>query len=184
MAHEDTTTATPSPWVDAHAGLIVPGGRVLDLACGRGRHTRYLAERGFQVVAVDRNLTGVADLAGDSRIELIEADLENDPWPFVEMRFDGIVICNYLHRPHFPLLINSLNETGVLILDSRMLGMNRFDLQERMNELASRLQIIIVTSDAHPGDRDHAVNTGAIGFLQKPFEEKSLLELTGAATDN
>ena len=76
------------------------------------------------------------------------------------------------------------HETGVLILDSRTAGMNGFDLQKRMNELASRLQIIIVTSDAHPGDRDHAANTGAIGFLQKPFEEESLLELTGAATDN
>ena len=76
------------------------------------------------------------------------------------------------------------HETGVLILDSRMPGMNGFDLQERMNEVASRLQIIIVTGDAHPGDRDHAVNAGAIGFLQKPFEEESLLELIGPATDN
>jgi SAM-dependent methyltransferase len=126
MVNENTTTATPSPWVDAHAGLIVPGGRVLDLACGRGRHTRYLAERGFQVVAVDTDLTGVADLAGDSRIELIEADLENDPWPFFEMRFDGIVICNYLHRPHFPLLIDALNEAGVLIFDTFALGNERF----------------------------------------------------------
>jgi len=80
--------------------------------------------------------------------------------------------------------VPTAHETGVLILDSRMPGMNGFDLQERMNEVASRLQIIIVTGDAHPGDRDHAVNAGAIGFLQKPFEEESLLELIGPATDN
>ena len=74
--------------------------------------------------------------------------------------------------------------TGVLILDLRMPGMNGFDLQKRINELASRLQIIIVTGDAHPGDRDHAINSGAIGFLQKPFEEESLLELIGPAMKN
>jgi two-component system response regulator FixJ len=68
-------------------------------------------------------------------------------------------------------------ENGVLILDLRMPGMNGFDLQEKMNELASRLAIIMITADAQPGDREHAISSGAIGFLQKPFEEESLLEL-------
>jgi len=74
--------------------------------------------------------------------------------------------------------------TGVLILDLRMPGMNGFDLQKRLKELASGLHVIIITGDAQPGDRDHAINSGAIGFLQKPFEEDSLLELIGPAMDN
>ena len=74
--------------------------------------------------------------------------------------------------------------TGVLILDLRMPGMNGFDLQKRINELGSGLNVIIITGDAQPGDRDHAINSGAIGFLQKPFEEDSLLELIGPAMDN
>jgi len=41
----------------------------------------------------------------------------------------------------------------------------------------------MITADAHPGDRTHALNAGAIGFLQKPFEEESLLELIGPAMD-
>jgi two-component system response regulator FixJ len=76
------------------------------------------------------------------------------------------------------------HKTGVLILDLRMPGMNGFELQKRMGELASRLQIITITGDAHPGDREHAINSGAIGFLQKPFEEDSLLELIGPAMKN
>jgi len=74
--------------------------------------------------------------------------------------------------------------TGVLILDLRMPGMDGFDLQERLKELASGLHVIIITGDAHPGDRDHAIKSGAIGFLHKPFEEDSLLELIGPAMDN
>ena len=43
----------PSPWIVRHAGLIAEGGHVLDLACGGGRHTRYLRERGLRVTAID-----------------------------------------------------------------------------------------------------------------------------------
>jgi len=68
-------------------------------------------------------------------------------------------------------------QTGVLILDLRMPGMDGFELQRRMNELASRLAVIIITADEQPGDRDHALNAGAIGFLQKPFPEVALLDL-------
>jgi SAM-dependent methyltransferase len=124
MTHDDQKT--PSAWVETHAGLIRPGGRVLDLACGSGRHTRYLADRGFCVIAVDIDLTGVTALATDERVELLEADLENEAWPFVDTRFDGIVVCNYLHRPHFPLLIDALDEAGVLIFDTFAVGNERF----------------------------------------------------------
>jgi len=68
-------------------------------------------------------------------------------------------------------------ETGVLILDLRMPGMDGFALQGKMNELRSPLQIIFITADAQPGDRDHAIKNGAIGFLQKSFHDESLFEL-------
>jgi len=76
------------------------------------------------------------------------------------------------------------HERGVLILDLRMPGMDGFELQRRMNELASSVATIIITADAQPGDRDHALNAGAIGFLQKPFQEESLLELISLAMEN
>jgi two-component system response regulator FixJ len=72
---------------------------------------------------------------------------------------------------------------GVLILDLRMPGMDGFALQKRMNELESHLKTVIITGDAQPGDRDLAIKAGAIGFLHKPFEEKSLLELIPPAID-
>ena len=75
-------------------------------------------------------------------------------------------------------------KAGVLILDLRMFGMNGLDLQKRMNELASGLRVIMITGDAHPRDRNSAIKSGAIGFLQKPFEEDSLLELIGPAMKN
>ena len=68
-------------------------------------------------------------------------------------------------------------KTGVLILDLRMPGMDGFALQKKLNEYRSQLKVIFITADAQPGDRDRAVRSGAIGFLQKPFQEESLYEL-------
>jgi len=67
-------------------------------------------------------------------------------------------------------------EVGVLILDLRMPNMDGFDLQQRLNELKSKFQIIFITADARPGDREHALQSGAMAFLQKPFQEQILFE--------
>ena len=61
-----------SPWVCRHAGRIAPGSDILDLACGSGRHARFLADRGHRVTAVDTDLAGVGDLITDDRFELLE----------------------------------------------------------------------------------------------------------------
>ena len=57
------TGPEPSPWVCRWAPLIRPGGRVLDLACGSGRHVRWLAAQGFAVTAVDRDAAAVQAVA-------------------------------------------------------------------------------------------------------------------------
>src|SRR5690606_30096205 len=67
---------SPSPWVQRFAGQIVTGGRVLDLACGQGRHSRYLAGLGYQVEALDRDAAALASLAGVPGITTCEADVE------------------------------------------------------------------------------------------------------------
>ena len=73
--------------------------------------------------------------------------------------------------------IPAANQTGVLILDLRMPGMNGFDLQKRLNELASKLRIVFITADAQPGDCEHALRSGAMAFLQKPFDAREIIEL-------
>ena len=89
----------------------------------------------------------------------------------------GYSVVSYSSAQGFLDAVPVDQEAGVLILDLRMPGMNGFDLMHKMNELASKLTIIMITADAQPGDREHAIKAGARGFLQKPFEEESLLEL-------
>jgi SAM-dependent methyltransferase len=114
--HSDTEA--PSAWVERFAPLIATGGRVLDLACGRGRHARLLGHRGHNVIAVDRDPDVLCSLAGVPRTEARLIDLESGPWPFQGETFDGVVVVNYLHRPLLPLLIDSLATGGVLIYET------------------------------------------------------------------
>jgi SAM-dependent methyltransferase len=116
----------PSPWLLRHAPLIPAGGTILDLACGSGRHARWLAKQGWQVEAVDRDETAIAGLQQIPGIRAYAADLENAPWPFAGRTFDGIVVCRYLHRPLLPLLADCLSAGGVLIYETFMQGQERF----------------------------------------------------------
>ncbi len=149
-------TVAPSPWVAHWASAIAQGGPqggdeggaegesegetgggaeggpaatgwVLDLAAGGGRHTRYLRALGFRVVAVDRDVSGLADLAADPGCEVIEADLEAEPstWPLGARTFAAIVVTNYLHRPLFPQLIAALAPGGLLIYETFAQGNER-----------------------------------------------------------
>ena len=91
----------PSPWVVRFAHLVPREARVLDLACGHGRHARFFAERGARVLAVDRDADALSSLAGIRGVEVRVADLEAGDWPLGDERFDAIVVTNYLHRPLF-----------------------------------------------------------------------------------
>jgi SAM-dependent methyltransferase len=118
--------SAPSPWVERFAGLIASGGNVLDLACGGGRHGRLFLNRHHPVIFLDRDLSGVTDLQTHAAAELIEADLENGPWPLGNRMFASIVVINYLWRPLFPQIAAALAPNGVLIYETFMVGNERF----------------------------------------------------------
>ena len=116
----------PSPWLAGHFGLIRAGGRVLDLACGHGRHARALAALGHPVLAVDRDVQALATLAGTPGITTLAADLEGAPWPLADQRFDAILVSHYLHRPLFAHLLGALAGDGVLLYETFARGNEQF----------------------------------------------------------
>ncbi len=118
----------PSVWVQRFAPLIRPGGRVLDLAAGGGRHTRLMLDMGFRVTAVDRDIAGLRQLAG-GRCEIHAIDLEAGPGNALGPLgggYDGIVVTNYLHRPLFATIAAALAPNGVLIYETFAIGNERF----------------------------------------------------------
>ena len=108
--------APPSDWVVRWTPLLPPGAQVLDVACGHGRHVHWLAAAGHRIMAIDRDATLLAPLAGVATTLL--ADLEADPWPLAGRTFDAVVVTNYLWRALFPALKAAVAPGGLLIYET------------------------------------------------------------------
>jgi SAM-dependent methyltransferase len=108
----------PSPWVLRFAAHLAPGARVLDLACGHGRHARWLAARDCAVTAIDADAACAESLAGVAGVTFRCYDLEAAPWPIAARSFDAVVVVHYLHRPLLPRLAECLDEGGLLVYET------------------------------------------------------------------
>ncbi len=113
-------TENPSAWLQRWAHLIAPDSRVLDVACGAGRHMRWLAAQGHTVCGVDRNPDAVA--LAQAFGEVTCADIENGPWPFAGQIFGCVVVTNYLWRPLLPHILQTVAPGGVLIYETFAAG--------------------------------------------------------------
>jgi len=133
-----------SEWVIRWAPELPKRAEVLDVACGRGRHSRHLAALGCRVTAVDREPRASAWLADLPDVNVVISDLEADPWPFTARMFDGIVVTNYLHRPLFAQLLAALGSDGLLIYETFAAGNERFGRPSNPDFLLRRGELLEV----------------------------------------
>ncbi|ODP33971.1 bifunctional 2-polyprenyl-6-hydroxyphenol methylase/3-demethylubiquinol 3-O-methyltransferase UbiG [Pandoraea sp. ISTKB] len=120
-------TGAPSPWLMRWAHLIAPGTRALDVACGHGRHSRWLASRGVNVTAIDRDEAALATMSTLAGVTTVSADLEGAPWPLpADATFDAVIVTNYLHRPLLARIAASVAPGGVLIYETFAQGNERY----------------------------------------------------------
>lgn len=120
--YEEGQIAGPSSWLLENGDLLRPGARVLDVACGSGRHTLLLASAGFHVTAVDRDdaaiarLRTIADrlsLVVDAKVQDLETEADLGAGCC-----DVILVVHYLHRPLFPRFVRALAPGGLLLYET------------------------------------------------------------------
>jgi SAM-dependent methyltransferase len=110
-------SAAPSEWLLRFAPLIAASGVVADVACGAGRHARWLLEHGFSVVAFDRDLSRLE--LEHPRLRRREVDLESPSgFVFEDAPFDAVLVTHYLWRPLFPALLGALKPDGVFLYET------------------------------------------------------------------
>jgi SAM-dependent methyltransferase len=134
-----------SPWVKRFASRIPKDGLVLDLACGRGRHTHLLAEMGYAVLAVDQDIT-VIEQNPKPLIQSQTLNLELDDWPLEGRQFEGIVVTNYLFRPHLDQLPRMLAKGGVLIYETFAQGNGQFGKPSNPNFLLNAGELLALAA--------------------------------------
>lgn len=172
-------TEPPSAWVQRWAHLVKPAGHVLDVASGRGRHTRWFHARGHALTAVDQSVSALADIdLPKARCEKVVADLENGPWPFEGHRFDAIVVTHYLWRPLLSHLIAALAPEGVLIYETFTQGNETVGKPSRPDFVLATGELLVVCADLRivafeegfePGRGASEASSGAVAprFIQR-----------------
>jgi SAM-dependent methyltransferase len=113
-------TEAPSDWVQRWTHLVPAGGAVLDIACGFGRHMRWMSQHDHPVIGIDRAQDAVD--AAATLGEAVLADLESGRWPLPGRTFAGVVVTNYLWRPLLPVIVSSVAPGGVLIYETFAAG--------------------------------------------------------------
>lgn len=172
------SSSPPSPWITRFAPLIAERGRVLDVACGSGRHARYVHSLGLQVTGVDRDALSIADLRADLPGQWIVADIENGPWPLPGQQFDAVIVTHYLWRPLWPQILASVAPGGLLLYETFADGNAAFGKPSRPDFLLRRGELLQVCSGWQVIAYEHVHLTQPERMVQRIAARKGLL--TGA----
>ena len=115
-------------------------GEALDVACGTGRNTHFLAEKGFHVDAVDISDYALGKVKNNAMINKIDADL--DKYNITPNKYDLIVNTNFLNRRLTSQMKDGLKSGGVIVFETFILAHGDFkhettnlDYLLRKNEL-------------------------------------------------
>ena len=91
-------------------------GTALDVACGIGRNTHYLADLGFTVDAIDLSDYALGQIREDEKIIKHEVDL--DFYDLEKQKYDLIININYLNRRLMAQMTDALNAKGTVIFET------------------------------------------------------------------
>jgi len=113
-----TTDWQVDSWLEKVFPLL-PKGTVLDVACGLGRNSLFLAEKGFSVTAVDVSETALRVLdeeAGQRNLEINTQQIDLESGALLpEGPFDLLLNFFFLHRPLLPQELARVKPGGVVV---------------------------------------------------------------------
>ncbi|QOP45772.1 class I SAM-dependent methyltransferase [Sulfurimonas paralvinellae] len=115
-------------------------GRALDIACGQGRNTHFIAEKGFEVDAVDLSDYALSCVRDEPNIHKIEADL--DEYNLEKNKYDLVVNMNYLNRRFYHQIKEALKPDGLVIFETFIIAHGDFDNPQNPEYLLRKNELL------------------------------------------
>ena len=163
-----------SNWVECCLSKVTyDQGYVLDLACGKGRHSKFLSKLGYEVLSVDINEDSLNFFEG-KLIKKKAIDVENiNNWPLDKKKFHIVVVTNFLNRTIFPLIINSINKGGYLIYETFSQGQEKIGKPTNAKYILKPRELINLTNKMQLIDYENIYinNISNHSFKQRIFSK-------------
>lgn len=96
------------------------GNKALDVACGSGRNSVFLANNNFLVTSIDISEVALEELNNKNNKNITTKLVDLDSFEFEKEEYDLIIMTNFLDRKIIPQLVNSLNQNGILFIETYM----------------------------------------------------------------
>ena len=159
------TTSAPSEWLLRWQHLLPTHSHILDMACGSGRHATWLSSLGHAITGIDRDATALAHLP--PTVTAVQADIENAPWPLQGQQFDAVIVTNYLWRPLWPQVMDSVRPGGVLLYETFAQGNEAFGKPSRPDFLLAPGELLQVCNGWHIVAYEHGVRSQPDRMVQR-----------------
>lgn len=170
---------TPSPalMLSAYAHLLPTKGSALDLACGLGGNSFFLAKKGLDVDAWDISTVAIEHINSTARLSHIKAsvvDLSQATFP--ANKYDVIAVSRFLDRELIPQLLTALKPSGLLFYQTFTLEKTANEGPSNPNFLLKKTELLSLFSELSPiiyheeaciGDIKQGIRNEAILIAQK-----------------
>ena len=127
--------------------MLAHGNQALDIACGMGRHSKYLASQGFRVDALDISSTAIESLQDLENINAKEVDF--DSYSLEENKYDLIVCTYFLERSLFPQIEKALKKGGIFIYETYLYHPDNDKLPSNRSFLLEEGELETTFSDSY-----------------------------------
>ena len=124
---------------------------------------QWFAEQGHTVMGIDQSAQALQAASNFGKVVL--ADIENAPWPLHHdgkiRQFDAVIVTNYLWRPLFPVITQSVAPGGLLVYETFSKGNETVGKPSRPDFLLQPAELLRVFSEFH-------IVAFEDGFLENP----------------
>ena len=140
---------SPSEWLVYCLSQISykKNSHALDLACGYGRNSIYLEDRGYKVISIDISKKALDDFSGKNITKICKNIEDINSWPVHEKKFEIVLVTNFLNREIFSYILKSVNKGGYLIYETFSEGNEKYGKPKNKDFILKSKELLKLTEE-------------------------------------